>query len=123
MSVPVEESMLATELWVSFGSLVRSYAAAASLNLGEPAEVAIDGNQIEAAAGAAVLSIQYDPGSRRGSWLLRAAGSGQESSGEFELLPDGRVSLDGRTIDLDHAAIDFAAALMQAAARPAGSGL
>jgi hypothetical protein len=123
VSVPVQESMLATELWVSFGSLLRSYTAAASLNLAKPAEVAIEGNRIEAVAGAAVLSIQYDPERRTGQWVLRAGTSCEEpeNSGAFELLPEGAILLEGRTIDLDHAAIDFAAALMLAAAKPAGT--
>lgn len=121
MSALVREGMFTAELWISFSSLVRSYTAVASLNLKLPVNVVADELNLTASAGAARLCFQFDPASGAGNWLLR--GGREEMSGRFELLPEGRMALEGKLLDLDHAAIDFAAALMQAAANPAGTGL
>ncbi len=104
--------MLTTELWISFTSLLRSYVAAAGLDSGSPADVRETGDSIAVALGGARLEMRYEPASGEGNWRLR--GSAEEVQGRFALLPEGRFSLDGTVLDLDHAAIDFAAALKQA---------
>ena len=113
MSAPAG-AMLSIELWISFTSLLRGYVAAANLNFGASSEVIATENSIAVSAGKARLEMQYQPATGAGNWGLR--GSGRKTQGRFALLPDGRIELDGNTLDLDHAAIDFAAALMQAAA-------
>ena len=116
MSAPAG-AMLSIELWISFTSLLRAYVAAAGLHGGESAEVAATENSISITAGHARLAMQYEPATGAGNWVLH--GTIPQMRGRFELLPDGRIELDGTTLDLDHAAIDFAAALMQAAAQSA----
>lgn len=115
MIAPAAPPMPATELWISFTSLLRSYAAAAGLNTAEPAKIVATADTMIATAGSARLEMQYDATHWAGNWSLRSADQ-PESQGQFTLLPEGRIELDGTTLDLDHAAIDFAAALMQAAA-------
>ena len=110
--------MIEAELWVSFASLLRSYVAAASLNLAAEVTVDADEGSIRIATGEAALAMQVDPRSGAGYWQL--TGSATAMQGRFILLHDGRVALDGKMLDLDHAAIDFAAALMQAASASAG---
>jgi hypothetical protein len=117
VSAAAAEAMISSELWVSFSSLLRSYAAAASLNSAESAEVAATDHSISIAAGSARLEMLCNTATGAGNWSLRS--SNQDRQGRFELLPDGRIELDGTTLDLDHAAIDFAALLMQAAAKSA----
>ena len=109
--------MIEAELWVSFASLLRSYVAAASLN--SAAEVIVNSTEssIRISTGDASLAMQVDPQSGAGYWQL--AGS-LDLQGRFILLHDGRIALDGKMLELDHAAIDFAAALMQAASTSAG---
>lgn len=105
--------MIEAELWVSFASVLRSYVAAASLNSAATFTVDSSENSIRIATGEAVLALQVDPQTGAGYWQL--AGSATAMEGRFILLHDGRIALDGKMLDLDHAAIDFAAALMQAA--------
>lgn len=105
--------MIEAELWVSFASVLRSYVAAASLNAEAAFTVDSTQNSISIASGGAVLAMQVDPQNGAGYWQL--TGSVTAMQGRFILLHDGRVALDGKMLDLDHAAIDFAAALMHAA--------
>ena len=74
--------------------------------------------QMPALGFSSALSMQVDPHSGAGYWQL--TGSATAMQGRFILLHDGRIALDGKMLDLDHAAIDFAAALMQAASASAG---
>jgi hypothetical protein len=110
--------MIEAELWISFASLLRSYVAAASLNSAAEVKVDADEGSIRIATGGATLAMQLDPQSGAGYWELR--GCSPALQGRFILLHDGRIALDGKMLDLDHAAIDFAAALMQAASMSAG---
>lgn len=115
MSAPVVEPMLKTELWVSFLSLLRSYAAAASLNSGAEIEATESGESIAMVAGSARLEMECDSLTGTGNWRL-ASGGAARRQGSFALLPDGRIELDENILELDHAAIDLAAALMHAGA-------
>ena len=105
--------MIEAELWVSFASVLRSYVAAASLNSAAAFTVDSSENSISIATGEALLALRVDPRTGAGDWQL--TGYATEMQGRFILLHDGRIALDGNMLDLDHAAIDFAAALMQAA--------
>ena len=105
--------MIEAELWVSFASVLRSYVAAASINADAAFTVDSTDNSISITSGEAVLAVDVDPQSGAGYWQL--TGSATAMQGRFILLHDGRIALDGNMLDLDHAAIDCAAALMQAA--------
>jgi hypothetical protein len=105
--------MIEAELWVSFASVLRSYVAAASLHSATVFTVDSTESAISLRTDGAVLAFQVDPQNGAGYWQLN--GSETSTQGRFILLHDGRIALDGKMLDLDHAAIDFAAALMQAA--------
>ncbi|MGC2637726.1 MAG: hypothetical protein WA294_11150 [Acidobacteriaceae bacterium] len=119
MSAAAAEPMLEKELWVSFVSLLRGYVAAASLHSGESAEVEEAENSVAIRAGDASFEIRVNPQNGAGNWQLRNSHEGK-MQGRFQLLAEGRIALDAKTLDLDHAAIDFAGALMAAAARREG---
>jgi len=108
-----EETMLLTELWLSFASVTRSYAAAA----GPATEVTATENSILVISGAAQLAMTLDPQSGTGNWHIQRAGA-TTAEGAFALLPEGRIELEGRALDLDHAAIDFVALVKQAGNEP-----
>ena len=110
--------MLESELWVSFVSLLRSYTAAAQLSSGDTVQFEETENSITAASGHARFDMQCDLRTGAGNWQLRSDHEGK-MQGRFQLLHDGRIALDDKTLDLDHAAIDFAAALQAAASRQA----
>jgi len=113
-----EEPMVCAELWLSFGSLVRAYTAAASLDVDPAPQVEIKGETICLTAGSARLAMNCDSKTGAGSWQLTSAET-VVRQGQLQLLPEGRIELDGKTLDLDHAAIDLVAAVMNAAANPA----
>ena len=60
MSAPAVASMLETELWLSFVSLLRSYAAAANLNLEEHARIEHGETSATLIAGATRLELHFD---------------------------------------------------------------
>lgn len=101
--------MLLTELWLSFASVMRSYAAAG----GPTAGVAATEDSIIVVSGAAQLAMCVDPQSGAGNWQMQREGA-ITARGAFALLPEGRIELEGRALDLDHAAIDFVALVKQA---------
>jgi hypothetical protein len=104
--------MIETELWVSFVSMLRSYAAAASLHAGEVSVTSRE-DAVELAAGSSELLMRFNPESRIVTWSQRA-GERETATGTFEILMDGRISIGGTARDLDHAAIDFVAAITAA---------
>jgi len=103
MSAAVAEPMLEAELWISFASLLRSYFAAATL---DRPEARIDGthDSVVLRLGATWLIIVCNPEAGTGAWRIEG---GATHSGEFTLLQDGRIALDGNAVELDHAAIDL----------------
>jgi len=101
-----KETVLAGELWLSFRSVLRSYAAAASLHSEEAARVAWTESAITLTGTKASLELKLDLASGRGSWHLHVV-SDETAHGSFDLLPEGAIDIDGRVKDLDHAAIDF----------------
>jgi hypothetical protein len=106
---------VSSELWISFASLLRSYAAARSLNDKQSADVEQKGDRIRIVAGDAAMELTLDPHNGEGEWRL-ISGMGQQRRGKLALLPEGRIDIDDTVLDLDHAAIDLVASLMNAAA-------
>jgi hypothetical protein len=113
-------NQVSTELWISFASLLRSYTAARCLNDEESADVALKGELIRIVAPNAAMELTLDPHDWSGRWCL-SSGVGQQTRGRLALLPEGRIDIDGNVLDLDHAAIDLVASLMNAAAGSAGN--
>ena len=103
------EPMLQTELWVSFVSMLRSYAAAASLHAGD-VDVTTAENAVTIVFGRTHLEMRFDPESSRIVWTKRT-GSRLPLDGSFTIAPEGSVRIDGASKDLDHAAIDFIASV------------
>lgn len=101
--------MIETELWVSFVSMLRSYAAAASLHAGE-VDVLVAENAVKVTSGATQLDMNFDPESSLIHWTKRS-GSHPPTTGSLTIEPEGAVRIDGVSRDLDHAAIDFIASV------------
>jgi len=118
MSAAAEETMLSAELWLSFASLVRAYAAVASANAGPTPKVTVTGETIRVAAGSARLEMRCDPKTGAGNWTM-SRGEALLTQGRLDLLPEGSIALDGKPLDLDHAAIDLVASVVNAAASSA----
>jgi len=119
MSTPVTEPTLETEMWVSFVSLLHSYAAACSLNLKEPLRVEEAGTSFAILARDARLEIQFDTGSSAVNWRLHTQYQ-DPTTGSFKFLSEGTVAI-GQTIkDLDQVAIEFVAAVIEQS--PSGKG-
>jgi hypothetical protein len=108
-------NQVSTELWISFASLLCSYTAARSLNDEESADVAQKGDSIRIVAGNAAMQLTLDPHNASGTWSL-SSGAVPRRQGRLALLPEGRIDIDGTVLELDHAAIDLVASLMNAAA-------
>ncbi len=106
--------MVCAELWLSFGSLIRAYAAAAFVNVDPALQVEINGDVICVRAGAALLEIRCDLQTGAGSWELRSAGKTLRH-GDLQLLQEGRITMDGNALDFDHAAIDLIESLRKPA--------
>ncbi|MGC2620887.1 MAG: hypothetical protein WA414_17725 [Acidobacteriaceae bacterium] len=111
MSAPVAEPMIEAELWVSFVSLLRAYFAVGALDGATVVHIETSESSIILTADVARLEMRCDPQTGEGNWLLK--NSAAMSQGRFTLMPDGRLDLDGKTLELDHAAIDLVAALMR----------
>ena len=103
------ELMLQTELWVSFVSMLRSYAAAASLHADE-VHVSTAENAVTIASGSTQLDMQFNPDSSEVNWTMRTA-SQVPVTGSFTMQPEGTIQINGATKDLDHGAIDFIASV------------
>jgi hypothetical protein len=104
--------MLESELWVSFTSLLRSYFAVGSGEV-PGASIQVSEQSVMLVSGQAMLAFECDSQSGAGKWSLQR-GEDSVKNGRFTLTADGRIAVDGVTIELDHAAIDFVAELMQA---------
>lgn len=103
----VEEAMLSAELWLSFASVVRSYAALAAV------EVSARESEIVLRAGSSRLELQMNLSGGAGNWQLRS-GEAPAATGRLEMLAEGRIAVDGKPLDLDHAAIDLVALVASA---------
>ena len=87
------DAELHRELWVSWGSLLRSYAAAHGLNSNQFAVIEFGEDVIVVRAGSKWVRFTHDG-------LERSEGVG----GRFALREDGTVELDGTIDEMDFAA-------------------
>jgi len=101
------------ELWQSFVSLLKAYAAAASFNGLEHGVLVLTENSLQIVAAPETLSVAYYQALGRGVWAL-TSGSDMER-GTFEVNLDGSISLEESAVDMDHAAIQLIASLTDAA--------
>jgi hypothetical protein len=108
VSAPAIASMLETELWQSFVSLLRSYAAAANLNLEEHARVEQAETSAALIAGDTRLELRFDPETSTVNWRMQSSAD-QPITGSFAFLPEGTIDINGRVQDLDHVAIELVA--------------
>lgn len=108
MSAVAVEPELALELWVSFVSLVRSYAGVAGLHGGDSVDVTVDGNSVGLCAELVECSMRMSRRTGVVCWSLRD-GAREMASGRFVLLPEGRIEQDGMVQEMDSVAIDMVA--------------
>lgn len=107
------DSDIRIQLWDSFLSLLKSYAAAASLHGIKQEVVDVSECEVFVTAGTHVLDIWCFADSGRGDWAIgRSAG---QPVGDFQLNTDGTIALGDSTMDMDHAAIQLIASLTTAA--------
>lgn len=96
------EARLQTELWTSWASLLRSYAAAHGLNSQHHAVIEVGSHEITARAST--------------NWIRFTHHAVERSDGidsTFSLEEDGTVTIDGRIEEMDMAAERLARELMQ----------
>ena len=113
METLTEHTGLKAELWFSFVSMLRSYAAAASLHAGEVRVNAV-GDSVTITAFATQLEMHFDHESGNVIWEKRMVRQ-VPVSGSFTIQPEGTIHHSGTTKDLDHAAIDFIASVTEIA--------
>jgi hypothetical protein len=101
------------ELWRSFISVLKSYAAAASLNGFRHGVLELTENSLNVVALSSTLNVGYYAALGRGVWSVAA--QGKQTLGSFELNADGTVFLDGIAVDMDHGAIQLIGLLTSAA--------
>jgi hypothetical protein len=108
MSAVAVESAVTTELWVSFVSLVRSYAGVAGLHGGDSVDVTVAGNSVLLSAGLVECSMRLARRAGTVSWNLCEV-TQEMAAGRFELLLDGKIEQDGTVQEMDSVAIDLVA--------------
>ncbi|HTV13565.1 MAG TPA: hypothetical protein VME68_02545 [Acidobacteriaceae bacterium] len=113
MRAAVAEPMIESELWVSFVSMLRAYAAAAEAHGGVPARVEMAEGALTLVAGRAALRVECNVATGSGTRTLLRNGT-TLMQGSFQLLEDGRITQGEKAMDLDHAAIDMVAELTRA---------
>ena len=108
MSAVAVEPELTTELWISFVSLVRSYAGVAGLHGGDSVDVTVAGNSVVLTADLVECSIRLARRTGVICWNLREI-TQEMAAGRFVLLPDGKIEQDGVVQEMDSVAIDMVA--------------
>jgi hypothetical protein len=103
------------ELWRSVVSLLRSYAAAASLSGTTHGVLVLTENLLNIVAVSSILKVEYFPTLKRGVWSV--SGHGEQKLGNFELEADGTIIIDGTQVEMDHAVIQWIADLTHSASR------
>ena len=99
---------LTLELWVSFVSLVRSYAGVAALHGGDSVDVTVAGNSVALTADLVECSMRLAQRTGMVSWNLCEV-TEEMAAGRFVLLPEGRIRQDEAVQDMDTVAIDMVA--------------
>jgi len=97
----IDNRQLHRELWISWGSLLRSYAAAHGLNSHQFAVIEFGEQEIVVRAGARWLRFTED--------AMERSEGGKE---RFALREDGRVELNGKMDEMDFAAEQVTRELM-----------
>jgi hypothetical protein len=113
VSAAVAEPMIERELWVSFASMLRAYAAAAEAHGGMATRAEAAEDALTLTAGRVSLMVKCDLESGTGTRTLRRADS-ELAQSAFRLLDNGSLEQSGQEMDLDHAAIDWIAELTRA---------
>jgi hypothetical protein len=108
VSAAVAEPMIEAELWVSFVSMLQSYAAAASLSseVANKVWVHVKRNTVTISAFAAQIEMTFDAASGRGTWEKRVA-ERSAFPGTFTIEPEGKIRINGAIREFDIAAIDL----------------
>jgi len=121
----VSEADLRMELWRSFISVLRAYAAVAHIeanheqasNLDDTPAIAVWSVPVSGSRNCG-FAVGYDAKTGKGDWhvstyhgtpLAISLKNLQMSRDTFTLNPDGTVLLDGSCVDMDHAAIQMVA--------------
>ena len=121
MRVQVAPEILARwELWHSFESCVRSYAAVEGLSDTESPKVSAFGDHIDVTWHGVYLGFTMHPGDGTAAWLLEWTGRNSMWGG-FQVLPEGSILMADKKQDLDHVAIEFLALLKKQIAAGRGS--
>jgi hypothetical protein len=113
MSATLSDADVHVELWRSFSSVLKVYAAAASLNGTEHHIPDLDEEDLEIHAGGRKLGILYNVPTQQGQWSV--VGEGVNQRGDFRLTNGGAVVIEGSELDMDHGAIDLIARLTKSA--------
>ncbi len=109
MSATLSETDVQIELWRSFSSLLKAYAAAASLNGTEHHIPDLAEEDLQIRAGGRTLCILYHTHTQRGEWSI--VGDCVRQEGVFQLTSEGSLVLEGAALDMDHGAIELIAKL------------
>ena len=109
MSPVLSDADIHIELWRSFSSLLKAYAAAASLNGMEHHVDDLDEEDLQIEAAGRKLYILFHVPTQRGRWSV--VGDGLEERGHFQLTHEGAVMLEDRELEMDHGAIELIARL------------
>lgn len=121
-AVAVEHELtpaLIVELWVSFVSLVRSYAGIAGLHGGDGVDVTVAGNSVTLSADLVDCSMRLSQRTGTVSWHLCEV-TQEMAAGRFILLPEGKIRQDEAIQDMDSVAIDMVARVRDRARARAG---
>jgi hypothetical protein len=102
------ETAVTAELWVSFVSLVRSYAGVAGLHGGDSVDVTVAGTSVVLCTDLVECSMRLARRTGTVSWILREV-TREMAAGRFELRPDGKIEQDGQSQEMDSVAIDMVA--------------
>jgi hypothetical protein len=111
VSAAAAEPMLSAELWVSFVSMLRAYAAAANLSSNK-IWVHSTENSVTISAFAVQIEMRFNVNSPEGTWEKRVAGH-PVFPGTFTIEPEGTIRINGAVKDFDHAAIDLIASVTE----------
>jgi hypothetical protein len=119
------QSDVRDELWHSFASMLKSYAAAASARGTSHGVLPMGEDGLHIAAGRNTLKVSYHPTLGRGLWSLHEGSDRHQLAlqpreldrGDFDVNPDGTIQLGGEAVEIDFAAIQLVAALTAAAGR------
>jgi hypothetical protein len=106
METLTERTGLKVELWLSFVSLLRSYAAASNLNRSHHARIEEANDFVAIAVAASRLEMHFASDTGQVRWRKQSESAGPVA-GTFDFLPEGAISVDGATQDLDRVAIEF----------------